>query len=304
VRVEPTLNDSLATRRTILMSESPKPRSSLISLGIISVLAIAAIWLNIPRNRGYASFFHAPRLHDSGETSAMQKAFEEIVAQRNLTMPLEKQKEIARLFHELDVWRNMWYLGIPIQKNPCDLWMMQQIIYETKPEVIVETGTFRGGSALYFANALEATGLANSKVITVDVEDGCREAATLPLWQKHVEFILGSSTDPKVVEQIRRACRGKRVLVVLDSVHEKDHVLKELQLYAPLVSPDNYLVVEDSNSDGVPIFPGSVGPTAAIMAFLPTAEGRNFKQDVSREAMVLTFNPGGWLKRNSQAVTP
>jgi cephalosporin hydroxylase len=274
-----------------------KLRSHLVPLLVISVLAVAAVWLNLPRVAGYASFFNQPRLNDPGEVTSMQKAFEQIVAQRNMKMPLEKQKEIARLFHGLDIWKNMWFLGIPIQKNPCDLWMMQQIIYETKPEVIVETGTFRGGSALYFANVLEATRLTESKVITVDIEDACREAATLPLWQKYVAFILGSSTDPKVVEQISLACRGKRVLVVLDSMHEKDHVLKELQLYAPLVSPDSYLVVEDTNSDGVPIFPGSVGPTAAVQAFLAMPDGKNFKQDVSREAMVLTFNPGGWLKR-------
>jgi cephalosporin hydroxylase len=92
-------------------------------------------------------------------------------------------------------------------------------------------------------------------------------------------------------------CRGKRVMVVLDSVHEKPHVLKELELYATLVSVGNYLIVEDTNSDGVPVFPGSIGPTAALEEFLPTPEGQLFKQDASREAMVLTFNPGGWLKR-------
>jgi cephalosporin hydroxylase len=192
----------------------------------------------------------------------------------------------------------MWFLGIPIQKNPCDLWMVQQIIYETKPDVIVETGTFRGGSALFFAHTLSGTGLHESKVLTVDIEDACREAATLPLWEKHVKFIQGSSTDPKVVEWFREQCQGKRVMVVLDSMHEKDHVLKELEMYSPLVTPGCYLIVEDSNSDGVPVFPGSVGPTAAIQAFLPTPAGQQFTQDVSREAMVLTFNPGGWLKKN------
>jgi cephalosporin hydroxylase len=280
------------------MTTIAKLRSHLVPLVSISVLAVAAIWFSLPRAGSYASNFNQPRLNDPGEATCMQKAFEQIVARRNIKMPLEKQKEIAGLFHGLNIWENMWFLGIPIQKNPCDLWMMQQIIYETRPEVIIETGTFRGGSALYFAHALEAIPLTESKVITVDIEDACREAATLPLWQKHVEFILGSSTDPKVVEQIRRACHGKRVLVVLDSMHEKDHVLKELEFYAPFVSPGSYIVVEDTNSDGVPIFPGSVGPTAAVLAFLATPEGKNFEQDVSREAMVLTFNPGGWLKRD------
>src|SRR5687767_9019539 len=222
------------------MSERVKSQSLLF---VCATLAVVAVWLNLREGRTYASFFNRPRLADPEEARQMQAAFADIVARRNLKLPLEKQQEIARLFHDLDIWRNMWYLGIPIQKNPCDLWMMQQIIYETKPEVIVETGTFRGGSALFFAQALESMGLAESRVLTVDIENVCSEAATWPVWQKHVQFLHGSSTDEAVVEQIRQACRGKRVMVVLDSVHEKDHVLQELKLYAPLVSVGCYVIV-------------------------------------------------------------
>lgn len=273
-------------------------------LVFVLVLTVLSGWLILQRERGYAAFFNRPRLNDPQEREFMQKAFEEIVARRDLAMPLEKQKEIARLFHELNIWQNMWFLGIPIQKNPCDLWMMQQVIYETRPDVIVETGTFRGGSALYFAHVLEGMGLHDSKVITIDVEVACTEAATLPLWQKYVQFIHGSSVEPNVVQAIREACQGKRVMVVLDSVHEKDHVLRELELYAPLVSPGCYIIVEDTNSDGVPVFPGSVGPTAALMEFFKTPLGQQFEQDASREAMVLTFNPGGWLKRLETVAQP
>lgn len=274
---------------------------SRLMLVFVLLLTVVACWLILQRERSYASLFHRPRLNDPQEQLVMQQAFEDIVARRNLQMPLEKQKEIAKLFHDLHIWQNMWFLGIPIQKNPCDLWMMQQIIYETRPEVIVETGTFRGGSALYFANVLSSMGLKDSKVITIDVENACTEAATWPLWQQHVEFIHGSSLDPEVVETVRKACEGKRVMVVLDSVHEKDHVLAELERYAPLVSPGCYCIVEDSNSDGVPVFPGSIGPTAAMMEFFKTSLGKQFEQDASREAMVLTFNPGGWLKRLDEA---
>jgi cephalosporin hydroxylase len=276
------------------MSERAKRRCLLALVGVLTLVEGALI---LQGRRGYAALFNRPRVSDPQEALYMQQAFAEIVARRDVQMPLEKQKEIARLFHDLAIWQNMWFLGIPIQKNPCDLWMMQQIIYEVRPEVIVETGTFRGGSALYLAQALESLALADAKVLTVDIENVCGEAAALPLWRKHVEFIHGSSTDPGVVQQIRQACRGKRVLVVLDSMHEKDHVLQELEFYAPLVSPGSYLIVEDTNSDGVPVFPGSVGPTAAVQAFLATPEGRKFQQDASREAMVLTFNPGGWLKK-------
>jgi len=265
---------------------------------IAAMLALGLIWKSQPAPRTYASLHNQPQRNEAGEVTTMQRAFEEIVARRDVAIPIEKQKEIATLFHDLSVWRNMWFLGIPIQKNPCDLWMMQQIIYETKPDLIVETGTFRGGSALYLAQALSSAGLDNSKIITVDIEDARKEAAEIPLWKKHVEFILGSSTAPETARRIREAAKGKRVLVVLDSKHEKDHVLAELELYASLVGPGSYVIVEDTNSDGVPLFPGVLGPTAAVQAFLETEEGKHFRQDVSREAMVLTFNPGGWLKRN------
>src|SRR5687768_9101679 len=172
------------------MSSTAKNRFPLV---IIAVLTMLAAWMILRKDVTYASLFNQPRVNDPREAALMQQAFADIVARRDVQMPVEKQKEIAKLFHELKVWQNMWFLGIPIQKNPCDLWMMQQIIYETKPDVIVETGTFRGGSALYFAHTLEGMGLTSSKVITVDIEDACHEAATSPLWQKHVQFILGSS---------------------------------------------------------------------------------------------------------------
>jgi cephalosporin hydroxylase len=282
------------------MSARATSQSLLLFVTLLAVAAMALLQWGKANSAGIASYAresNRPRLNDPNEKTLMQEAFAEIVARRDVKLTLEKQKEIARIFHELDIWQHMWFLGIPIQKNPCDLWMMQQIIYETRPEVIVETGTFRGGSALFFAHALEGMGLGASRVLTVDIENACSDAATLPLWQKHVEFIQGSSTDPRVVEQIREACRGKRVMVVLDSMHEKFHVLEELKLYSPLVTTGCYLIVEDTNSDGVPVFPGSVGPTAALLEFLGTPQGKGFQQDVSREAMVLTFNPGGWLKR-------
>jgi cephalosporin hydroxylase len=278
----------------------PLTRRNVVELLVVAYLTGLAGWVvysTSGQSNPYASLFHAPRLQDPTEAAVMQQAFADIVARRNVEIPFEKQQEIARLFHNLDVWRNMWFLGIPIQKNPCDLWMMQQIIYETKPDVIVETGTFRGGSALYFAHVLDGLGLERSRVVTIDIEDVNADAARYPVWQKHVRFLHGSSIDPLIVDEVRRLTANRRVLVVLDSVHEKEHVLQELSAYAPLVSPNGYLVVEDTNSDGVPVFPGSIGPTAAVLEFLATPLGQDFEQDASREAMVLTFNPGGWLKR-------
>ena len=247
-----------------------------LALAIMSV--IFGFWILRQKPLSYASEFD-PEQAEAAALPSPQDAFADIVARRDAKIPPEKQKEIARLFHDLGIWQQMWYLGIRIHKNPCDLWMMQQIIYETRPDIIIETGTFRGGSTLYFAHVLEEMGLEGSKVITVDIENACQEAAEFPVWQKRVEFILGSSTDPAVVARIAREAKGKRVFVTLDSVHSRDHVLEELRCYAPLVSPGGYIVVEDTNCDGIPIFPNYLGPTAAVREFLQSDLGKDFSQE-------------------------
>ena len=232
------------------------------------------------------------------QLSRAQRGYREIIRKRDLRLSLEKQNELMKLFHELDVWDNMWFQGIKIIKNPCDLWMMQQIMHEIKPDFVVETGTMRGGSALYWAHTLSGLGLENSKVLTVDVTDEAQEAAERPLWKRHVQFFHGSSTDPAIVGQIAQIVKGKTVLVVLDSDHTMKHVREELRLYSPLVSAGSYIVVEDTHYDSVPTHPErGPGPMAAVNAFLRDGGGELFEQDVTREAMVMTFNPGGWLRR-------
>ena len=234
------------------------------------------------------------------ELSLAQEQYAEILRERDLRISPKQHKEMLRLFHDLPVWDSTWFLGHKIIKNPLDLWMMQQLMYELKPDFVIETGTFQGGSALYWAHILEALGLDNAKVLTVDIQDANQDAAREPLWEKHVEFFLGSSTDPAIVDQIRERVRGKKVLVTLDSAHTRKHVLNELRLYGPMVSAGSYLVVEDTHFDAVPTRPErGPGPTSAIRAFLEEPAGRSFEIDSSREAMIMTFNPGGWLRRKA-----
>jgi len=192
----------------------------------------------------------------------------------------------------------MWFENVPIEKNPLDLWMMQQIIYETRPDFIIETGTFRGGSALYWAYTLNGMGLANSRVITIDIQDLTANAASSPLWKKYVTFYKGSSTAPDIVAEIAKKTKGHSVLVTLDSDHRAEHVLNELHAYSPMVTPGSYLIVEDTHMDGVPTDPSfGPGPMNATLRFLKEDAGKDFEQDLSREAFIMTFNPGGWLKR-------
>ena len=234
---------------------------------------------------------------ETAENLARQ-GYERLLAERKQQMPDEKQHEMMKLFHDIPVWRNMWFQNVRIEKNPLDLWMMQQIIYETRPDFIIETGTWRGGSALYWAYTLNGMGLEQSRVITVDIQNLNENAAASPLWKKYVTFLKGSSIDPSIVSQIQKLVSGKKVLVALDSDHRYKHVLNELHAYAPMVTSNSYIVVEDTHLDGVPTQKDfGPGPLASVQTFLAEPEGKDFKQDFAREAMIMTFNPGGWLRR-------
>ena len=235
---------------------------------------------------------------ETAENLARQ-GYERLLTERKQMLPTEKQHEMMKLFHDIPIWRNMWFQNVRIEKNPLDLWMMQQIIYETRPEFIIETGTWRGGSALYWAYTLNGMGLEQSRVITVDIQDLNGNAAANPLWKKYVKFMKGSSTDAKIVGEIQKLVAGHKTLVVLDSDHRLTHVLNELHAYAPMVTSKSYLVVEDTHLDGVPTQKDfGPGPLAAVQTFLAEPAGKDFTQDFAREALIMTFNPGGWLRKN------
>jgi cephalosporin hydroxylase len=227
-----------------------------------------------------------------------RQGYRRLAAERRLKLPEDKYREVQKLFHEIPVWSHTWFGNVKIEKTPLDLWMVQQILYEVRPEFIVETGTWRGGSALYWAHTLQGLGLVNSRVLTVDLQNITANAAANPLWTKYVRFFQGSSTDPKIVSAIHRIVKGRRTLVMLDSDHSMKHVLAELEAYAPMVTSGSYLIVEDTHMDGVPTYPHfGPGPAAAVKAFLEQPAGKSFFVDEEREAMIITFNPGGWLRR-------
>ena len=227
-------------------------------------------------------------------------AYAKVLQQRNLQLSVEKQREIMKLFHDLPIWDSLWFQNVRIIKNPLDLWMLQQVAYEVQPDFIVETGTWYGGSALWWSQTLSGMGLDSARVLTVDIQDLTGQGASShPLWKKHVDFFLGSSTDPRIVAKIADRVRNRRVIVNLDSDHSMQHVLNELRLYAPMVNPGSYIAVEDTHLDGVPTHPEQgPGPMAAVLRFLSEPAGKDFEQDFTREAMVMTSYPGGWLRRN------
>jgi cephalosporin hydroxylase len=203
----------------------------------------------------------------------------------------------TRLFHRAyydgrAAWEDSTWLGFTALKTPQDLWIYQEILFETTPDLIIETGTFRGGSALYLATVCEALG--QGRVVSVDIN----QPADLP---KHprIEYLAGSSVDSALVTEIHdRVGSSDQVMVLLDSDHSRDHVLEELRAYGPLVTEGCYLIVEDTNINGHPVARHwGAGPMEAIDAYL--AEGAPFAVDRDREKFMLTFNPRGFLRRVS-----
>jgi cephalosporin hydroxylase len=186
--------------------------------------------------------------------------------------------------------------GIPIQQNPTDVWIHQEILYDVKPDFIVETGTGRGGSTILWAMIIREFN-PKAKVITIDIDDYSEEARKVPIWKERIEFLKGSSTDPKMVAEVMKRVKGGKVMVILDSDHSRDHVLKEMQLYAPLVDVGSYLCVQDTFYDHPPAMhpQEGPGPWAAVQEFL--AKNNQFQIDREREQFLYSFNPGGYLKR-------
>jgi cephalosporin hydroxylase len=211
----------------------------------------------------------------------------------------EVYRRFLRRFHDhvyaVHQNRTKW-LGIETLQNPNDAWIQQEIIYEVKPDFIVETGTYQGGSAILWAMLLEQSNPAG-KVITVDIVDHCQRARRRPIWQERIVFLKGSSTDPQIVDAIKQQVENGRVLVILDSDHSKRHVLQEMKMYAPLVAKGSYLIVQDTFYDYPPAFhpQEGPGPWGAVQEFL--GSNRDFQIDASRGRLLLTFNPSGYLKR-------
>ena len=188
-----------------------------------------------------------------------------------------------------DAWTEARWLGVQALKNPLDLWVYQEIMVETKPDVVVETGTYRGGSAFFLGSVCDLLGA--GEVVSIDVEPVRDDYPEHP----RVTYLGGrSSTDSEVVAEVRARVEGKRTLVILDSDHSQAHVEDELAAYAPLVPVGCYVIVEDSNIGQIraDLLPG---PLEAIEAFLTRTD--EFEIDRTREKFLITFNPSGYLRR-------
>ena len=190
-------------------------------------------------------------------------------------------------------WKKCYWMGIRTLKNPLDMWIYQEIIYKVQPDVIIEIGSAKGGSTLYFANLLDCIG--KGIVISIDINRAGYKAK-----HKRIMEITGDSSSLEIIKKVSELCKDKIVLVNHDSNHNKEQVLRDLKNYSPLVSLNSYFIVEDGLVDifEEPIKAGiKEGPLMAIEEFLEI--NNNFVIDKECERYILTYCPFVYLRRIS-----
>jgi len=199
---------------------------------------------------------------------------------------------------------NFSWLGRPIIQLPQDMMAMQEIIWQVKPQLIIETGIAHGGSLIFYASMLELIG-GDGMVLGIDIDIRAHNRVEIekhPM-SKRIKMLEGSSTGEEVVELVKTIASGKSpVMVVLDSNHTHNHVLKELQLYAPLVTKDSYLVVFDTLVEDMPeeMFsnrPWGKGnnPKTAVWEFLKNNDRFLVDKEIEHKILI-SVAPDGYLK--------
>ena len=166
------------------------------------------------------------------------------VLYRRIALDPADERSVVTEFHRLYfdarafnmTWRNTHFRGQPVLKCPLDLWLYQEILHALRPAVIVETGTAFGGSALYLASICDLLG--TGRVITIDIANRPKRPV-----HSRISYVTGSSVDPEIVERVRTDVGSESpVMVLLDSDHGRDHVLAEIEAYAPLITRGSYLI--------------------------------------------------------------
>jgi cephalosporin hydroxylase len=222
------------------------------------------------------------------------------------TAVIELRKQMYTAIVKYKYSYNFEWLGRPIIQLPQDIIAIQELIWKTKPDLIIETGIAHGGSLILSASILELLA-GNGEVIGIDIDirKHNREAIMKhPLYQHNrIRLIEGSSTDAAVVNQLYEIARNKKnVMIILDSDHTHEHVRKELELYSPMVTKDNYLIVFDTLINDLPddMYPDrnwGIGnnPKTAVAEFINN--NMRFCIDYDFEAKFLfTSAPGGYLR--------
>lgn len=208
-----------------------------------------------------------------------------------------RDARVVRRFHQLyyDRWLahgdtiNLSWFGYQLLKCPLDLWMYQELIIRNRPDYVVETGTWAGGSALYLAMLFDH--LDRGRVITIDIEPRSERPV-----HPRITYVTGSSVNQQITARVREEVGDRRAMVILDSDHRADHVYEELMAYSSLVQPGDYLIVEDTNVNKHPVAPHfGPGPMEAVERFLSQTD--EFVSDERCERFLMTLQPRGYLRR-------
>lgn len=224
-----------------------------------------------------------------------------------------KNKELlnaaASFNHESNLAKysyNFSWMGRPIIAYPQDMIAMQELIWDIKPDLIIETGVAHGGSIVYYASLLELIG-ANGLVIGIDIDirKHNRDLIEMHPMMKRIQLLEGPSTSEGIIGQVKViASKKSKVMVCLDSNHTHEHVLEELKLYAPLTSIGSYCVVFDTIVEHLPDNyleggrPWGVGnnPKTAVLKYLNTHDEFEIDKSIDNK-LLISVAPDGYLKR-------
>jgi cephalosporin hydroxylase len=200
---------------------------------------------------------------------------------------------------------NFSWMGRPIIQYPQDMIAMQEIIWDVKPDLVIETGIAHGGSLIYYASLMELIGHGEVLGIDIDIRQHNRtEIEKHPMF-KRIKMIEGSSVDENTAAVVKKFAEGKeRILVCLDSNHTHEHVLRELQLYAPLVSLNSYIIVFDTIVEDLPEgyfsqkrpWGISNNPRTAVDEFLRNNDDFVIDETIDNK-LLISVTPRGYLKR-------
>jgi cephalosporin hydroxylase len=207
-------------------------------------------------------------------------------------------EEYHKWYYNTFVWNKTTWLGVDCWKSVADMWNYQEIIFDLKPSLIIEFGSNRGGSALFFSHIMQRMGQPY-KVLSVDISHKALDPVVHD--DPNILFVESSSTTPAIaeqIEQLKSEYPGK-IFAILDSDHARDHVLAEMKLLRPLLSAGDYLLVEDSCVNGHPVLPGwGPGPYEAVEDYEKEFPD-DYTHDLSREQKFgFTFAPNGFMIRN------
>jgi cephalosporin hydroxylase len=200
---------------------------------------------------------------------------------------------------------NFSWMGRPIIQYPQDMIAMQEIIWDIKPDLIIETGIAHGGSLIYYASLLELIG--HGEVLGIDIDIRAHNKAEIEKHAmfKRIQMIQGSSIEEGTINKVKEYAKDKqRILVCLDSNHTHEHVLQELEAYAPLVSVDSYIVVFDTIVEDLPEgyfaqkrpWGVSNNPKTAVDAFLQANNHFVIDNHIDNK-LLISVAPAGYLKR-------